>query len=89
MISNYGMGNELEVFYDTKQDVSIMQGNQQYSDKRLEQIDNESLILLNEAYSKTVELLRKERKNIEKVLDILLKKESLTEKEFKRSILSE
>ena len=89
MISNYGMGNELEVFYDIKQDVSIMQGNQPYSDNRLQQIDNESLILLDEAYSKTVVLLRKERKNIEKVLDILLKRESLTEKEFKRIILSE
>jgi ATP-dependent Zn protease len=43
-------------------------------------------MLLNEAYSKTVELLRKERKNIEKVLDILLQRNSLTDAEFRRII---
>jgi len=86
MVTNYGMGKELEVFYDTKQESSNPLSNQPYSDNRLQQIDNESLMLLNEAYSKTVELLRKERKNIEKVLDILLQRNSLTDAEFRRII---
>jgi len=89
MVTNYGMGNELEVFYDTKQESSNPFSNQPYSDNRLQQIDNESLMLLNEAYSKTVDLLRKERKNIEKVLDILLQRDSLTDSEFRRIILSQ
>jgi cell division protease FtsH len=88
MISNYGMGNYLEVFYDTKQDPSINPGTnaQPYSDKRLEEIDDESLFLLNEAYAEVIAILLKYRENIEKVLDILLKLGSLTEKEFERII---
>jgi cell division protease FtsH len=88
MITKYGMGNELEVFYDIKQESSMPFSNQQYSDNRLQQIDNESLLLLNEAYSKTLDLLRKERKNIEKVLDILLKRDSLTDSEFRSIIIN-
>ena len=88
MISNYGMGNELEVFYDTKEDPTVPNGNQPYSDKRLNKIDDESLALLTNAYSETIDYLRKERENIEKVLGILLKKESLSEKEFRRIILN-
>jgi cell division protease FtsH len=88
MISNYGMGNELEVFYDTKEDPTVPTGNQPYSDKRLNKIDDESLALLTNAYSETIDYLRKERENIEKVLGILLKKESLSEKEFRRIILN-
>jgi cell division protease FtsH len=88
MISNYGMGNYLEVFYDTKQDPSISSNtnNQPYSDKRLEEIDNESLFLLNEAYAEVIAILLKYRENIEKVLDILLKLGSLTQPEFERII---
>jgi cell division protease FtsH len=86
MISNYGMGNYLEVFYDTKQDPSIQPSNQPYSDKRLEEIDDESLHLLNEAYAEVIAILLKYRENIEKVLDILLKLGSLTQPEFERII---
>jgi cell division protease FtsH len=86
MISNYGMGNYLEVFYDTKQDPSVMPSNQPYSDKRLEQIDDESLYLLNDAYAEVIAILLKYRENIEKVLDILLKLGSLTQPEFERII---
>ena len=82
MISNYGMGNYLEVFYDDKMDQGSTPN--YYSDKRLEQIDDESLFLLTEAFDEVVELLKGDRENIEKVLDILLKKESLTQGEFLR-----
>jgi cell division protease FtsH len=87
MISNYGMGNKLEVFYDAKYDATVLT-NGQNSNKRLEQIDDESLLLLNIAYSDTIDLLRKERKNIEKVLDILLKNEYLTGSDFRRIIMN-
>ena len=80
MILNYGMGNYLEVFYDDKLDGGSPTTT--YSNKRLEQIDDESLFLLTEAFDEVVELLKADRKNIEKVLDILLQKESLTQKEF-------
>ena len=85
MISNYGMGNYLEVFYDDKQDGGSPTT---YSDKRLEQIDDESLFLLTEAFDEVVELLKTDRENIEKVLDILLKKDTLTQGEFLRIIRS-
>ena len=86
MISNYGMGNELEVFYDTKEDATIVPVNQPYSDKRLEKIDDESLFLLNQAYTEVILILAKYRENIENTLDILLKMGSLTEAEFERII---
>ena len=79
MITNYGMGNYLEVFYDDNRGEGSMKT---YSDKRLEQIDDESLFLLTEAFDEVVELLKADRENIEKVLSILLKKESLTQGEF-------
>jgi len=88
MISNYGMGTELEVFYDTKEDATIISNpTNQYSDKRLEQIDDESLYLLNDAYSDVILMLVKYRENIEKIVDILLKNGSLTEKEFERILM--
>jgi cell division protease FtsH len=85
MITNYGMGTDLKVFYDTKEDVTIVSNTlQPYSDKRLEKIDEESLQLVNEAYLEVIDILNKKRKNIEKVLDVLLKLETLSEKEFIR-----
>ena len=83
MITNYGMGNYLEVFYDDQREQGPMKN---YSEKRLEQIDDESLFLLTEAFDEVVELLKSDRENIEKVLNILLKKESLTQGEFLRII---
>jgi ATP-dependent Zn protease len=82
------MGNELEVFYDTKEDATIVPINQPYSDKRLEQIDDESLHLLNEAYAEVIAILLKYRENIEKCVDILLKLGSLTEPDFERIIMN-
>jgi len=70
MIGNYGMGNELNVFYNDNIDSernpflgrSLGMGDK-YSDKTKEMFDYESLELINEAYSHAIDLISK-NKNI-------------------------
>ena len=66
MICNYGMGEDLKVFYDESVD-SI-----KFSDKRKEKIDNESLLLLDNAYNEAIQILENNKDKINLLVNQLL-----------------
>jgi len=80
MVGNYGMGNELKVFYNENTDSdrnpflgrSLGMGDK-YSDKTKEIFDQESLDLINEAYSDAVQLIRRNKPFFEELVNILRK----------------
>ena len=78
MIGNYGMGNELKVFYNENMDSdrnpflgrSLGMGDK-YSDKTKETFDDESLELINEAYHDAIILIQKNKILFEEFVNIL------------------
>lgn len=66
MICNYGMGEDLKVFYDESVDSGKI------SDKRKEKIDNESLLLLDNAYKEAIEILENNKDKINLFVSKLL-----------------
>lgn len=78
MIGNYGMGNELNVFYNDNIDSernpflgrSLGMGDK-YSDKTKEMFDYESLELINEAYSHAIDLISKNKNIFMDLVNIL------------------
>jgi cell division protease FtsH len=95
MIGNYGMGNDLEVFFDETIDAgqnpflgrSIASGSS-YSDNTLEQVDKESLALVDAAYVEAVNILTEKKFDVSFMVDMLLKKTTLTGNEFDKAIIS-
>ena len=93
MINNYGMGDELKVFYNENIDSSgnpflgkSLSNEIKYSEERKEQIDFESMFLLNECYNEAYYLISENKDKISNVVDILLKNITLSGnfiKEFK------
>ena len=72
MIGNYGMGKELQVFYNE---------NNNYSDKTKETFDKESLELVNEAYNEAKKLLLDNKKKMDTIVNLLNSKNILYGKE--------
>ena len=78
MIGNYGMGNELEVFYNENAESantpflgrSLATGDK-YSEKTKEMIDFESLELVNEAYRESQKLLLEYKSELLKISNCL------------------
>ena len=78
MIGNYGMGNELKVFYNENMDSdrnpflgrSLGMGDK-YSDKTKQTFDDESLDLINEAYHDAIILIQKNKILFEEFVNIL------------------
>ena len=71
MIGNYGMGNELIVFYNE------INQNPEYSDLIKEKIDTESLELLNKAYEDAVNIIKDNKDKIINLVNLLLENRSL------------
>ena len=90
MIGNFGMGEKMEVFYNENVDNdrtpflgrSLSMGDK-YSDKTKQIFDKESINLLNMAYLEAKQLLEENRETMEKIVDTLMQKTSLTGSEFK------
>jgi len=90
MIGNFGMGEKMEVFYNENVDNdrtpflgrSLSMGDK-YSDKTKQIFDKESINLLNMAYLEAKQLLEENRETMEKIVDTLMQKITLTGSEFK------
>jgi len=79
MIGNYGMGDELNVFYNenTEGDRNPFLGRslgmgEKYSDKTKEKFDLEALFLVNEAYSKAVSMISENKDKVNVLVRMLL-----------------
>jgi cell division protease FtsH len=79
MIGNYGMGDELEVFFDEQMDSgrspflgrSLATGSA-YSDKTSELLDKESLRLVKNAYSEAIDILEKNQNVVSLLVNLLM-----------------
>ena len=79
MIGNYGMGDELNVFYNenTDSDRNPFLGRtlgmaDKYSDKTKQKFDAEALLLVNEAYSKAISIIKDNKSKINILVRMLL-----------------
>jgi cell division protease FtsH len=84
MIGNYGMGNELEVFYNENVDAGrnpflgkTMGSGSKYSEKTKEKFDKEALEILNEAFKEAIDIITSEKSNIELIKNVLLEMKSI------------
>jgi cell division protease FtsH len=90
MIGNFGMGEKMEVFYNENVDNdrtpflgrSLSMGDK-YSDKTKQIFDKESINLVNMAYLEAKQLLEENKPLMEKIVDTLMQKVTLTGGEFK------
>lgn len=93
MVGNYGMGDDLEVFFDETMDAgqnpflgrSITSG-YSYSDNTREIVDRESLALVDAAYVEAINILTEKRNDVSFMVDMLLKKNVLSGEEFDSAI---
>jgi cell division protease FtsH len=91
MIGNFGMGEKMEVFYNENVDNdrtpflgrSLSMGDK-YSDKTKQIFDKESINLVNMAYLEAKQLLEENREIMEKIVEELMQKVTLTGDEFKK-----
>lgn len=87
MISNFGMGESLEVFYNENIDEQPFLGkslsiDNKYSDHRRSQIDSESLALIIEAYTEAKNIIFKYTNNVSKLTDLLIAKTLLNQEDI-------
>jgi len=89
MIGNYGMGNELEVFYNEDVDAGrnpflgkTLASGSKYSEKTKEKIDKEALEILNEAFKEAVDIITHEKSIIERIKNKLLEVKSIKGDQF-------
>jgi cell division protease FtsH len=93
MIGNYGMGKDLEVFYNENVESNrnpflgrSMGMGDRYSEKTKEMMDIESLDLVNEAYREAVKILQ-DNSELVQILHIILKDEtSISGEKFKKYV---
>jgi cell division protease FtsH len=93
MIGNYGMGKDLEVFYNENIESNrnpflgrSMGMGDRYSEKTKEKMDSESLDLVNEAYREALSILGANRDIIELLKTILQEDITITGEKFKTYI---
>lgn len=81
MVGNYGMGKDLEVFYNENIDItnSFLErsSDAKYSEKTKELIDTEVLNIINISYLETLKYLTNNKENIEDLANILVKNRTL------------
>lgn len=94
MIGNYGMGKQLETFYNENVGNSqnpflgrSMTTGYKYSEKTKELMDKESLELVSQAYDDAKRLLAENREKMQIIIDVLIKNNTLYGNEFKQLIL--
>ena len=89
MIGNYGMGNDLEVFYNENIESernpflgrSLATGSK-YSEYTKQKIDKEAMILVNDAFKEAIDIIVSQRWNIEKFKDVLIKRKTISGEEL-------
>lgn len=89
MIGNYGMGNDLEVFYNENIESernpflgrSLATGSK-YSEYTKQKIDKEAMILMNDAFKEAIDIIVSQRWNIEKYKDVLIKRKTISGEEL-------
>ena len=93
MIGNYGMGKQLETFYNENVDNGknpflgrSMATGYKYSEKTKELMDKESLELVNQAYDEAKRILSENREKMQVVIDKLIEKNTIYGKEFNEII---
>ena len=87
MIGNYGMGQDLQVFYNENVESdrnpflgrSFAMGDK-YSEKTKEKMDNESLDLINDAYKEAINILLENKSKMNVLIKILLESTTLSGK---------
>ena len=83
MISNFGMGNKLEVFYnENMDDTGGLFMNNKYSEQTKYQLDKESLELVVEAYNESKRILSENQDLLATMSELLLKNDVLTKKDI-------
>jgi len=82
MIGNYGMGTELDAFYNKNADQALARNGDTYSDKIKEKIDRESIGLVDEALFRAQKTLSENRELLDVLVDKLLEKNTLLGTEF-------
>ena len=89
MVGNYGMGKQLEAFYNENVGSSqnpflgrSMSTGYKYSEKTKEIMDKESLELVDQAYDDAKRLLSENREQMQIVIDKLIKNNTIYGKEF-------
>ena len=87
MIGNYGMGEDLQVFYNenVESDRNPFLGRSfgmgdKYSEKTKEKMDNESLNLINEAFKEAINILEENKSKMDVLVKILLDSTTLSGK---------
>jgi len=93
MIGNYGMGNDLEVFYNENMDGGqtpflgrSLASSSGYADHTMEKMDREALNLVDDAYLEALNLLESRRHIILNLIDKLQESKSLSGKEVEKII---
>ena len=89
MIGNYGMGNDLEVFYNENIESernpflgrSLATGSK-YSEYTKQKIDKEAMILVNDAFKEAIDIIVSQRWNIKKFKDVLIKRKTIPGEEL-------
>jgi len=76
-IQVYGMNERVGQLAFPK-DPNAMPGDKPYSDATAQAMDEEARIIVDEAYQRTLELLREKKPELEKVANMLLEKETIT-----------
>lgn len=85
MIGNWGMGNDLEVFYNENMEAGqtpflgrTLASSSSYSDSTLEKMDSEAIDLVNDAYLEALNILTAKREKVVKLVDLLQKERTLS-----------
>uniref|UniRef100_A0A6C0HBE5 AAA+ ATPase domain-containing protein n=1 Tax=viral metagenome TaxID=1070528 RepID=A0A6C0HBE5_9ZZZZ len=91
MIGNYGMGDQLEAFYNENLDSDrtpflgrSLGASGKYSEKTKEILDKESLELVNTAYNDAKTILMKHKDKMDMIVDELMKSYTLYGKDIKK-----
>jgi cell division protease FtsH len=87
MIGNFGMGNELKVFYNENIDTDSNPFLGKYSDKTKEMFDYEVDQLLQEAYSNAIDLIHLNKNTINDLANVLRKNISLSGEDVNNFLL--
>ena len=83
MVKEFGMSKKLGfVKYATKDEYLLFALKQDYSDDTAKKIDNEVLSIIDSQFKKALDILKRERKLLDKVAEALQKHETLDAKQF-------
>jgi cell division protease FtsH len=95
MVGNYGMGNELEVFYNENMESGqtpflgrSLASSSGYADYTMEKMDKEALTLVDDAYLEALNLLLSKRDQVSSLIDKLQEKTSLSGKEVEAFLMN-